>query len=63
MAESRVPHGVFAPVATTFGADGELDLNAYRRNMERYATSPLDGVVIMGSTGNTRCSTRRRSCG
>ena len=38
-------------MATTFGADGELDLAAYRENMERYATSALDGVVIMGSNG------------
>jgi 4-hydroxy-2-oxoglutarate aldolase len=46
-----VPHGIFAPVATIFDASGELDLAAYRANMERYAHSPLDGVVIMGSNG------------
>lgn len=51
MTEARVPRGVLAPVATTFGGDGELDLAAYRANMERYATSPLDGVVILGSNG------------
>jgi len=38
-------------VATTFGADGDLDLDAYRSNMEYYANSRLDGVVIMGSNG------------
>ncbi|MCC6704098.1 MAG: dihydrodipicolinate synthase family protein [Thermomicrobiales bacterium] len=42
---------MLAPVATIFDADGELDLAAYRENMEFYATSPLDGVVIMGSNG------------
>jgi 4-hydroxy-2-oxoglutarate aldolase len=51
MVEPRVPRGVFAPVATTFGDDGELDLPAFRSNLERYAASPLDGVVLLGSNG------------
>ena len=51
MAKTQLPRGVFAPVATTFGDDGELDLGAYRANMEVYAGSALDGVVIMGSNG------------
>jgi 4-hydroxy-2-oxoglutarate aldolase len=51
MTEHRIPAGVLAPVATTFDADGELDLVAYRANMEFYANSRLDGVVIMGSNG------------
>src|SRR5690606_35992066 len=33
------------------GSDGELDLDGFRSNMERYAESPLDGVVILGSNG------------
>ncbi len=45
------PVGVFAPVATTFGADGELDLEHYASNLNRYAESALDGVAIMGSNG------------
>jgi 4-hydroxy-2-oxoglutarate aldolase len=48
---TKIPGGVLAPVATIFDADGELDLVAYQENMEFYATSPLDGVVIMGSNG------------
>jgi 4-hydroxy-2-oxoglutarate aldolase len=51
MTASRVPTGVFAPVATTFGDDGELDLTAFHANLAWYATSPLDGVVILGSNG------------
>ena len=51
MATRATPQGVFAPVATTFGSDGELDLDGFRSNMERYAESPLDGVVILGSNG------------
>ncbi len=47
----RTPHGVFAPVATTFAADGELNLSGFRANLERYATSALDGIVVLGSNG------------
>jgi 4-hydroxy-2-oxoglutarate aldolase len=45
------PEGIFAPVATTFDDDGELDLDKFRRNLEWYCTTPLDGVVILGSNG------------
>lgn len=51
MVSSRIPGGVLAPVATTFAADGELDLAAFRENLELYTASRLDGVVIMGSNG------------
>jgi len=47
----RRPEGVFAPIATLFDADGELDLAAYGRNLDWYCSSPLDGVVVMGSNG------------
>jgi len=49
--ESTIPRGVFAPVATVFGSDDELDLDGFRQNMDRYAGSPLDGVVLLGSNG------------
>jgi 4-hydroxy-2-oxoglutarate aldolase len=48
---SRIPAGILAPVATTFDSNGDLNLAAYKENMAFYATSPLDGVVIMGSNG------------
>jgi 4-hydroxy-2-oxoglutarate aldolase len=51
MTGTRAPRGIFAPVATTFGADGELDVAAFKANLAWYATSPLDGVVILGSNG------------
>jgi 4-hydroxy-2-oxoglutarate aldolase len=47
----RQIEGIFAPVATLFDSDGELDLAKYQKNMEWYCESPLDGVVIMGSNG------------
>lgn len=51
MTATRTPEGVFAPVATNFDATGELDLDSFRCNMEWYSTSPLDGVVLLGSNG------------
>ncbi len=50
MARSH-PVGVFAPVATTFDSNGELDLDHYASNLDWYAGSALDGVAIMGSNG------------
>lgn len=45
------PVGIYAPVATTFRSDGELDLDAYSSNLAWYADSALDGIAIMGSNG------------
>lgn len=45
------PKGIFAPVATIFGPDGDLDLGGFQANLERYATSALDGIVVLGSNG------------
>ncbi len=43
--------GVIAPLATPFGTDGELKLDAFSRNLERYLDSRLSGFVIAGTTG------------
>ena len=51
MDKRKTPQGIFAPVATTFGSDGELDLGGFGANLERYATSALDGIVVLGSNG------------
>ena len=51
MTSTRLPAGIFAPVASTFDADDELDLSAFSSNLRAYAKSPLDGVVILGSNG------------
>jgi len=49
----RPLQGVLAPIAALFGSDGELDLDAYAQNVEWYANSPLDGIVVMGSNGES----------
>ena len=48
---ARNLEGVFAPIATLFTQDDELDLAGYQKNVEWYCNSPLDGIVIMGSNG------------
>lgn len=42
--------GIFAPVTTPFAGD-EVDLPAFRRNTRHYATTPLAGIVVLGSNG------------
>lgn len=48
---SRQPGGILAPVATIFGNDGELELAALTANLNVYAESELDGIVLLGSNG------------
>ncbi len=48
---SKIPEGVFAPVATLFDRDGELDLERYAQNLDWYCRTPLDGIVMLGSNG------------
>ena len=43
--------GVMAPVVTTFTAAGELDLDAFRANVRAHLAAGLNGVVLVGSTG------------
>lgn len=50
MAARRI-EGIFAPIATLFDSQGELDLDGYAANLDWYCSSPLDGVVVMGSNG------------
>ena len=42
--------GIFAPVTTPFAGD-DIDLAAFRRNARHYATTPLAGLVVLGSNG------------
>lgn len=43
--------GVFAPIPTPFTESGELDLSGWRRNVERWMSTPLHGVVVLGTNG------------
>ena len=43
--------GVFAPIPTPFADDGELDLAAWRDNVDRWMGTGLRGLVVLGSNG------------
>lgn len=43
--------GIYTPLATPFAADGSVDTGALTRNVEKYLTSPLTGLVVLGSNG------------
>ena len=47
------PHlnGIFPPIATPFDADGDLLLDGFRENLERWAKSRLSGFLVLGSNG------------
>ena len=43
--------GIFAPVTTPFGKDGEVDRKAFEHNVAAHMAAGLKGVVVCGSTG------------
>lgn len=51
--------GVFAPVATPFRPDEEVDFDALGHNMERYARSGILGYLALGSNGENKSLTEK----
>jgi len=49
--------GVFAPIATPFSEDEEVDYAALEFNLERYAASGILGYLALGSNGENRSLT------
>jgi 4-hydroxy-2-oxoglutarate aldolase len=43
--------GLFHPLVTPFGANGDVDPGAIARNASKYLQSPLTGLVVLGSNG------------
>ena len=43
--------GVFTPIITPFTTDDAVDEGALRRNIARWLTTPLTGLVVLGSNG------------
>jgi 4-hydroxy-2-oxoglutarate aldolase len=43
--------GIFAPMTTPFGKDGELDRDAFEFNCRAHMQAGLNGLVVAGSTG------------
>ena len=51
--------GVHPPVATPFGEDGELALDAFDNNLREWLSHPIAGIVVAGSTGEAPLLDRR----
>lgn len=45
--------GIFPPIATPFGRDGELLIESYEENLGRWADAPLSGLTVLGSNGES----------
>jgi 4-hydroxy-2-oxoglutarate aldolase len=43
--------GIYTPIATPFRADDTLDEHGLRSNVARWMTTPLTGLVVLGSNG------------
>jgi len=45
--------GVFPPVTTPFDSEGNLLLDRFEENLDRWAEQPLGGVTVLGSNGES----------
>jgi len=43
--------GVFPPVTSPFNSGGELLIDKFRENLDRWAAAPLAGLTVLGSNG------------
>ena len=46
-------HGIFPPVTTPFYPDGNVYFKKIESNVERYSRTPVAGIVVLGSTGES----------
>jgi 4-hydroxy-2-oxoglutarate aldolase len=46
-------HGIFPPITTPFYADGNVYFKKLESNVERYSRTPIAGMVVLGSTGES----------
>jgi 4-hydroxy-2-oxoglutarate aldolase len=45
--------GIFPAITTPYYPDGKLYLKKLEHNMDRYSRTPVAGIVVLGSTGET----------
>jgi 4-hydroxy-2-oxoglutarate aldolase len=45
--------GIFSPLTTPFYPDGAVYFKKLKHNVERYSKTPLAGMVVLGSTGES----------
>jgi 4-hydroxy-2-oxoglutarate aldolase len=43
--------GIFPPITTAFNTDGELLIDRFKDNLDRWAREPLAGLTVLGSNG------------
>jgi 4-hydroxy-2-oxoglutarate aldolase len=46
-------HGIFPPITTPFYPDGSVYFKKLESNVERYSRTPVAGIVVLGSTGES----------
>jgi dihydrodipicolinate synthase/N-acetylneuraminate lyase len=46
-------HGIFPPLTTPFYPEGRVYLKKLEHNVERYSKTPVAGLVVLGSTGES----------
>ncbi len=46
-------HGIFPPITTPFYPDGNVYYKKLEANVERYSRTPVAGIVVLGSTGES----------
>src|SRR5258708_38870528 len=45
--------GIFPPITTPFYPDGSVYFKKLESNVERYSRTPVSGIVVLGSTGES----------
>ncbi len=45
--------GIFPPITTPFYPDGNVYFKKLESNVERYSRTPISGIVVLGSTGES----------
>jgi 4-hydroxy-2-oxoglutarate aldolase len=51
--EAMLLHGIFPPITTPFYPQGNVYFKKLEHNVERYSKTPVAGIVVLGSTGET----------
>jgi 4-hydroxy-2-oxoglutarate aldolase len=46
-------HGILPPITTPFYPDGSVYFKKLEHNVERYSKTPIAGIVVLGSTGES----------
>lgn len=54
--------GMIAPIPTPFLTSGEVDVPGLRKNIDHWMTTPLAGVVVLGSNGEAPLLDDQESC-